>query len=213
MSSVTNNWDLHIAISMVFGENTLKSVRQIGEVGVLCKTFLENGWLNGDIASLVHKVRAVQVTLKFAGGKSGLGRVDVLAFGDERGRLVDQFLTAVFDVLVYSHSVFEIILEVALLRGLKQTTVVFFVEFLLVHAQEFLFGALVGTAIDTVSHALGSVLRVCLGEDIFSADAGNKASVARNALLTNVMLRSIDPSLRITAKISNHYITLSLLDL
>lgn len=203
MAGVTDDRDGHATRLDIVGEDLFKAIGETEEVGVGGKSSLENTGSNSHLLRLVLKRRAVKIALVLVRLESSLTGVLVHTILSGLRRPLDEVMTVLLRrVLVDGHGVLKVVLEVGLLRLLKQSSVMLLVESSLISRLKFVRWALISTTLDTTSKTLGSILSVSLTEGILTLDTRDEASVTRNLLGTHVMEGSIDPSARVTAKIS-----------
>jgi len=204
MAGVAHHGDGHLLVNGVLGEHTLEAIGEAEEVGVCGQASLKHTGSQGHLLGLELQRRAVKVTPALMGSKGGSTGVLVTPILGRLGRLLNE-VTAVLlgRILIESHGVLQIILKISLRSVFEKSSVVLLVESSLVSRLKFIRRALVDSTLDAVAQTLRSILGVGLPEGILTLDSRDVSSVTRNLLRTDVMEGSIDPSPRVTAKISN----------
>lgn len=210
MSSVPNDWNLHRSVLGIVYYNALKSIGESKVVFVRGKALLDETGCNGYFSGLVLHRRAVEVARVFLRGKGGHCPVHVLSLDDFDGRVAYEVLSLILGVLVDGHGVLKEILKISTTGVLEESSVMLCVEIFLVHCSKLLLRRLISSSWDTVSDTLGCLFGVSSSKLVLGLNSRNIASVTRNTLISDIVERTVNPSLRITTVISNHNVSLRL---
>jgi len=204
MAGVAHHGDGHLLVNGVLSEHTFEAIGETEEVGVSGQASLKHAGFHGHLLGLELQRRAVEIALVLMGSKGGFTRVLVTSVLGSLGRRLNE-VTAVLlgRILIEGHCVLQVILKISLRSVLEKPSVVLLVESSLVSRLKFIRRALVDSTLDAVGQTLRRVLGVGLPEGILTLDSRDVSSVTRNLLRTDVVEGSIDPSPRVTAKISN----------
>ena len=197
MASISNDWHLHMLVLLVSGgEDLLEILRQALKFRLAKHLRFQNGWLYLDCIALVQEWRPIEIPSVHL-GRHGCPREVIILLIEfvEAARSLKESLSIILAALlvVHGHHVLQIVSSIIVLGTFKDASISLLVVGLACRRLESLLVDQVAPASDLVRKTLGRGRGIALSVDIFGLDSRDEACVAWDALVANLMLRTIDP--------------------
>ena len=207
MATVTDNGQTHALVDAVVGHELLEPLRQVLELGSVGQARLKQFGLHLDLVGEILQRGAFQVSLMLHWRDSGLRSIVVGApelVKRARPAHILGVLLLLSIILVDRHHVLHVVSSGGEVRPLGDPAAVLLHEDLLVLRNETFLWLVVESTQNLALEAFGSVVRVALSVEVLRVDSRDKASVPWNALVSNLMRRSVHPGARRLAHVTAH---------